>query len=122
MPRGTTRDNLETKVENVIRLFSAFTVSDAVLGIQLGTTQAPGLLSEKPHAQQVRTLIAVLSGCCQHAGQGAVRASNRVTGPDKELRERSSHRGAAEMDPTRNHEVAGSIPGLPQWVKGLALP
>ena len=25
---------------------------------------------------------------------------------------RSSHRGAAEMNPTRNHQVAGSIPGL----------
>ena len=23
---------------------------------------------------------------------------------------------------TRNHEVVGSIPGLPQWVKGLVLP
>ena len=32
----------------------------------------------------------------------------------------SSHHGSAEMNPTRNHEV-GSIPGLAQWVKDLAL-
>ena len=27
---------------------------------------------------------------------------------------RGSRRGAVEMNPTRNHEVAGSIPGLAQ--------
>ena len=30
---------------------------------------------------------------------------------------RSSCRGAAETNLTRNYEVAGSIPGLAQWVK-----
>ena len=30
--------------------------------------------------------------------------------------------GAEETNPTRNHEVVGSIPGLTSWVKDLALP
>ena len=30
--------------------------------------------------------------------------------------------GAVEMNLSRNHEIVGSIPGLPQWVKDLVLP
>ena len=33
----------------------------------------------------------------------------------------SCHRGTSEMNPTRNHEVAGLIPGVAQWVKDLVL-
>ena len=35
---------------------------------------------------------------------------------------RSSHHGVAETNPTRNHEVSGSIPGLTQWVKDPVVP
>ena len=40
----------------------------------------------------------------------------------KKKKKRSSHRGAVETNPTRNYEVVGSIPGLPQWVKDPSLP
>ena len=33
-----------------------------------------------------------------------------------------SSRHAAEMNPTRNHEVVDTIPGLTQWVQDLVLP
>ena len=41
---------------------------------------------------------------------------------EKNLFFRSSCHGAAEMNLTRDHEVAGSIFGLTQWVKDPAWP
>ena len=38
------------------------------------------------------------------------------------MTKRSSHRGVAETNLTRNHEVAGLSPGLTQWVKDPVLP
>ena len=35
---------------------------------------------------------------------------------------RSSRRSTVETNPTRNHEVVGSIPGPVQWVKDPMLP
>ena len=39
----------------------------------------------------------------------------------KNISQRSSRCGAAETNPNRNHEVAGSIPGLQLWVKDPVL-
>ena len=40
----------------------------------------------------------------------------------KKIKKWSSHHGTIEINLTRNHEVAGSIPGLTPWVKDPALP
>ena len=50
------------------------------------------------------------------------RVNDRVFCTSKLVKYRSPLCGTAETNPTRNHEVAGSIPGLDQWVKDLALP
>ena len=43
--------------------------------------------------------------------------AQKVKNPNSIPKKKSSHRGTAEINPTRNHEVVASIPGLTQWVK-----
>ena len=49
---------------------------------------------------------------------------SQSNGQDKclKIHFRSSRCGAAETNPTRNHEVWGLIPSLAQWVKDPVLP
>ena len=47
--------------------------------------------------------------------------SSKNTFQLKNGQRRSSRHGAGETNPTRNHEVSGSIPVLAQWVKDTAL-
>ena len=50
-------------------------------------------------------------------------AKRPKTNKKKEISLDQISRGrTAEMNPTRNHEVVGLIPGLAHWVKDQALP
>ena len=56
-------------------------------------------------------------------GGGYLADTSRKSFPcGQEEKGRTSCRGAVEINLTRNHQVAGSIPGLTQWVKDLVLP
>ena len=55
-------------------------------------------------------------------GRGKQCSWERKELPAKKRMEGNSCHSAAETNPTRNDEVAGSIPGLAQWIRDLVLP
>ena len=55
------------------------------------------------------------------AGKGLLTGVKGFCG-DQDKVGRRSRRGTEETNPTRNQDVAGSIPGLVHWFKNLALP
>ena len=73
-------------------------------------------------AQWVKDL-AIVTAVAQVTAVARVQSLAKVAAK-KEKKERkrgtwSSRRGAAQTNLTRNHEVAGSNPGLAQWVQDL---
>ena len=61
---------------------------------------------------------------CRNADSRYLRDTQEATFPGQLESKNwgSSHCGSALTNPTRNHDIAGSVLGLPQWVKDPALP
>ena len=58
---------------------------------------------------------------CQVYSENPLRVPGNLS-HNQEGNQGSSCHGAAQTNPTRNHEVEGSIPALTQWAKGPVLP
>ena len=77
----------------------------------------------KPSAQITHILASPLSvhNGSQNLLKDYLPSYNPHIGANKIVHFWSSHGGSAVTNPTNIHEDSGSIPGLDQWVKDLAL-
>ena len=83
---------------------------------------------QSPHNTQ-NVHVSVKNHSCQRSGKSQPKGENvntemtdvRVIDKDLKAAVGSSCCGAAETNPTRNHEVSGKTPGPVQWVKDPVL-
>ena len=84
----------------------------------VAVTESEGKRNQQRHFYSL--FLKPTSALANHLQNGP--GSSSVGQMYRKLQQWSSRRGTAETNPTRNHEIAGLIPGLTQWITDPELP